>query len=243
MSIPRWQWDESVQRGTDYASVERVREYDERMAALRNVAAEAGTIIELLELGPDDAVLEVGTGTGAFARVAARRCRKVIALDVSPVMLHYAAERAREEGLTNIDFREAGFLTYQHEGAPLDAVVTQLALHHLPDAWKLIALQRLAGFLRADGRLYLTDVVFPDSAQADWAGYFERLVDSTPASSRAEMACHLRQEFSTFDWMMRDIIVHAGFSIESAEVERGFLAHYLAKVVKEPLGCLRTPAA
>lgn len=85
MTTPTWQWDESIQRGTDYASVERVREYDERMAALRDVAAEAGKILALLALAPDDVVLDVGTGTGAFARAAAGRCRKVIALDVSPV--------------------------------------------------------------------------------------------------------------------------------------------------------------
>jgi ubiquinone/menaquinone biosynthesis C-methylase UbiE len=218
-----------IQRGTDYASVERVREYDERMAAMRNVAAEAEMILALLALSPDDVLLEVGTGTGAFARAAARRCRRVVGLDVSPVMLEYATQRAGEEGMDNIDFQEAGFLTYKHRGEPFAAAVTQLALHHLPDAWKLIALRRLAGFLRPGGVLYLTDVVFPDSAQADWSAYFQTLVDSMPENSRTEMACHVRQEFSTFDWMMREILVHAGFAIERAELEQAFLAHYLCR--------------
>jgi putative AdoMet-dependent methyltransferase len=226
VTIPDWQWDETIQRGTDYASVEQVREYDERMAAMRNVAAEVDKILGLLELSPDDVVLEIGTGTGAFARAAARRCRKVVALDVSPVMLEYAAQRAREEGLQNIEFREAGFLTYEHHGAPLAAIVSQLALHHLPDAWKLIALQRLAGFLRPGGALYLTDVVFADSAQSDWPTYFGALVDSMPASSRVAMARHIRQEFSTFDWMLRDMLARAGFAIESVESEGRFLSHY-----------------
>jgi putative AdoMet-dependent methyltransferase len=229
VTIPSWQWNEQIQRGTDYASVERVREYDERMAAMRDVAAEAGKILDQIGVSSDDVVLEIGTGTGAFARAAARRCRRVIALDVSPVMLEYAVQRAREEGITTIDFREAGFLTYEHEGEPLAAAVSQLALHHLSDAWKLIALERLAGFLRPGGALYLTDVVFADEAQFDWPVYLPALVEAMPESSRVEMARHIRQEFSTFDWMMRALLERAGFAIETVERERGFLSHYLCR--------------
>jgi putative AdoMet-dependent methyltransferase len=229
LMTPVWQWDETIQRGTDYASVERVREYDERMGAMRNVAAEAEKIVRLLAFSPGDTLVEVGTGTGAFAREAARRCRRVIALDVSPVMLEYAAQRAGEEGLDNLEFHEAGFLTYEHQGEPVAAIVSQLALHHLPDAWKLIGLERLAGILRPGGTFYLTDVVFPDGAQSEWPAYFQRLVESMPASSRSEMAHHIRQEFSVFDWMMRALLTHAGFVVEEAELEREFLGHYLCR--------------
>lgn len=229
MTAPMWQWDENVQRGTDYTSEAEVAAYDRRMAALRDVSAEAGRILALLGLSADDVLLEVGTGTGAFARAAAQRCCQVIAIDISVVMLGYAARLAWEQQIDNIEFQQAGFLSYEHHGRPLSAVVTQLALHHLPDAWKLIALQRLAGFMREGGRLYLTDVVFPDGAQADWPGHLQMLVDSMPVSSRAEMARHLRQEFSTFDWMMRAILVRAGFAIESVEPEGSYLHHYLCR--------------
>ena len=229
MAIPEWQWDEKIQRGTDYASVERVREYDERMAAMRDVAAESERILNQIGISAGDDLLEIGTGTGALARAAARRCRRVVALDVSPIMLEYAAQRAREEGITTIEFCEAGFLTYEHDGEPFAAVVSQLALHHLPDAWKLIALGRLAGFLRPGGRFYLTDVVFFDEAQSDWPGHCAALVDAMPPSSRVEMARHIRQEFSTFDWVMRALLERAGFAIESVERERGFLSHYLCR--------------
>lgn len=82
----------------------------------------------MLEVSPDDLLLEVGTGTGAFAWVAATRCRTVIALDASPLMLTYAARRAREEDLKNIVFRQEGFLTYEHAGEPVAAAVSQFAL-------------------------------------------------------------------------------------------------------------------
>lgn len=231
MQQPDWQWDELIQRGTDYASVAEVRAYDERMGAIRDVGAETRRILDLLEVSSTYALLEIGTGTGAFARAAARRYRAVIAADVSPAMLEYAAARATEEGISNIDFVRAGFLSYEHRGEPLTAIVSQLALHHLPDVWKVVALRRLAGMMAAGGRLYLTDVVFPDEAQHDWPRYVEGFVERMPEEIRDEMACHIREEFSTFDWIMRGIIERAGFAIESAEMEGEFLAHYLCRRV------------
>jgi putative AdoMet-dependent methyltransferase len=229
MERPRWQWDEQVQRGTDYASLREVQAYDERMGSIRDVGAEARRILQFLELSPEDVLLEVGTGTGAFARAAAKQCRTVIAIDVSEIMLAYAAQRACDEGIENAVFAPGGFLTYEHQGEPVSAVVSQLALHHLPDAWKLIALRRLAGMMADAGRLYLTDMVFPDEARHDWPAYADRLLAGMPEETRSEMACHVRQEFSTFDWIMRGILERAGFTIEKVETDGDYLAHYLCR--------------
>ena len=54
----------------------------------------------------------------------------------------------------------AGFLSYEHRGDPPAAVVTRNALHHLPDFWKAIALERIARLLRPGGVLLLQDIVF-----------------------------------------------------------------------------------
>lgn len=224
-----WQWDERAQRGTDYESLEQVRAYDERMAALRDVTAEAQSILALLEVSPTDVLLEVGTGTGAFARLAAARCRSVIALDVSEAMLAYAAHRAEEEGIKNIKFQLAGFLTYEHEGGPLAAAVSQLALHHLPDPWKLIGLKRLAGLLRPGGRLFLADVVLDESMADDPERYFSQLIARLPEGFRNAMARHFSQEFSTFDRTMRDILDRAGFVIEKSDRKDIFLTRYLCR--------------
>lgn len=232
MAAPIWQWDESLQRGWDYGSLAEVRRHDERMTAFRDVAAEARSILARLELSPDDVLLEIGTGTGAFAREAARRCRRVVAIDVSRAMVEYAACRAEEEHLDNIVFQEAGFLTYQHEGEPLAAIVSQTALHHLPDAWKLIALERLRGFLRERGRLYLSDVVYADRVQTGWATLFQAAVDH-PGDGREETVTHIREEFSTFDWIMRGILTHAGFELEWATLINDFVGHYLCRKREE----------
>ncbi len=226
---PLWQWDEDRQVGTDYTDETEVRVYDQRMSALRDRAEENRCTIELLGVTQSDSVLEVGTGTGSFALQCARVAERVVALDVSQAMLNYAAEQAERDGIRNISFVRAGFLSYVHEGPPVDLVVSQLALHHLPDPWKLVALRRLAGIVRSGGRLLLSDVVFPDDAATDFAGYCEALVGAMPSSSATEMARHLASEFSTFDWAMRGILIRAGFSLEHARTEGAFLTHYLCR--------------
>jgi len=55
---------------------------------------------------------------------------------------------------------QAGFLSYEHEGNAADIVYSRNALHHLPDFWKAVALERIAGILKPDGTPRLRDLVF-----------------------------------------------------------------------------------
>ncbi len=155
-----WQYDEMKHVGTDYNSEAEVENYDRRMATIRDIRSEILEIITSLDLSADAAVLEFGSGTGEFAAAVSEQCRLVYAVDISPIMLAFAEKKARSRGRGNIRFVNAGFLNYRHEGDPLDAVVTQLALHHLPDFWKQIALMKMNALLKPGGRLYLRDVVF-----------------------------------------------------------------------------------
>ena len=50
----------------------------------------------------EDRVLEIGAGTGIFTLAIARRCREVVALDISSDMLRVLERKAREAGLANI---------------------------------------------------------------------------------------------------------------------------------------------
>jgi putative AdoMet-dependent methyltransferase len=96
-------------------------------------------------------VIDIGSGTGTFAIQVAQRCAIVYAVDVSKAMLDRAQSKAAEAGVSNIVFHHAGFLTYEHNEAPVDAVVTTFAFHHLPDFWKGIALKRVHGMLQPGG--------------------------------------------------------------------------------------------
>ena len=109
-----WRRNEFQQIGTDYGSIDEVAAYDARMRKMRDVDAENRMILDAIRLKKESAVLEIGMGTGAFARAAAKVCAHVTALDVSTMMIDYASSKAREEKLENIDFYHAGFLSFDY---------------------------------------------------------------------------------------------------------------------------------
>lgn len=233
-----WLYDEGKQIGTDYEDVSEIRAYDMRMAKIRDVGDEIGEVLDLLDLAPEATVLEMGTGTGEFPIAAVSRCSKVIAADVSLPMLEYARkkakERLREQGrvgdLERIEYVRGGFLTYQHEGEPLDAVVTQFVLHHLPDFWKQVALLRIAGMLKDGGRLFIRDVVYSFDA-ADYEGFFDRylsrMAEIGGEGTPTDILVHIRDEHSTMGWILEGMMERAGFEIERSDYRAGFIATFL----------------
>lgn len=228
--IPKWQYNEMKSTGVDYSNVSEVQAYDNRMSKIRNVAVESKEIISVLSLPPSAALLEIGTGTGSFAVEVAKYFAKVIAIDVSPTMIEFAKRKALEKDTQNIEFHHAGFLTYEHLGEPLDAVVSQIALHHLPDYWKLIALKRIHGMLKDGGRLYLRDVVFSFDPN-DYQLFFDQWIDGLKRVAGEEMALDtetsVRDEYYTCDWIMEGLLTRAGFKIRSKDYTDGFMAVYL----------------
>ena len=232
MSIPAWQYLESAHPGADFDALSE--SYDLRMQKFRNVQGEINEILDFLDLQRDQVVLEMGTGTGEFALAAARCCSKVYAVDLSLGMLRYAEKKAQARRVSNVKFLPGGFLTYSHQGEPLDAAVSQLALHHLPDFWKQIALIRLASMLKPGGRLCLRDVVYSFSP-ADYASFFDEFLSSESDRTKGDrefvgsITSHVKNEYSTMDWVMQGMIERAGFSTEKVKHSRGFFALYLCR--------------
>ncbi len=229
-SYPRWQYNELQQVGTDYTNKAQVQAYDMNMQKLRDIKKETKTIIKSLNLTRNQTILEIGTGTGSFAIDAAEHCAKVIAIDVSIGMLKFAQQKAKSKGLTNIEFHHAGFLTYENLGEPLDAVVSQLALHHLPDFWKLIALRRIFEMLKKGGKFYLRDTVYSFTID-NYKNFFNNWIDGVEHAAGEELACDLetavREEYTTLNWIMEELLKKAGFSIDIADYSEGFMAIYM----------------
>lgn len=97
-------------------------------------------LIELAEIDTGYTVVDVATGVGDPALSVARRvgpAGRVIATDQSEAMLAAAAGRAREAGLTNIEFRQLDANVFDLPDATIDAIVCRwglMFLSDLPDA-------------------------------------------------------------------------------------------------------------
>jgi putative AdoMet-dependent methyltransferase len=231
MQRPVWQYDEMHQVGADYSNPVEAAKWDEKRATLGDVAADMRQMISLLRPGASDVLIDIGAGTGTFAIEAARLCRKVYAVDVSAAMLECARRKAEDAGIGNIEYHQAGFLTYEHAAEPADIVTSMAALHHLPDAWKQAGLLRMAGMLQPGGRLLLRDVVFnfgPRQYGESFDGMVSAMGKRGGDSLAASMARHIREEFSTFDWIIEGMLRRAGFRIEMADHRQG-LAEYLCR--------------
>lgn len=225
-----WQYNEQVHVGVNYADLQQAKAYDARMARLRDVAAEADRIGEALALTSQDTVWEIGVGTGECALALALRCREVLGSDISAAMLSVAQAKATERAVRNIRFELGGFLTGFRPEEPVYAIVSQLALHHLPDFWKFRALQGLYAHLRPGGRFFLRDVVFGE--QADYDAHFAELIGGLKEKAGEEMAQataqHIRAEYSTLDWILEGMLPRCGFRILTKQSE-GLLTSYLCE--------------
>ncbi|MEM1058397.1 MAG: methyltransferase domain-containing protein [Verrucomicrobiota bacterium] len=223
-----WQYDEFRQVGRDYGDAAEVGIYDATHADFRDIAAEAGAMLDALGVRADSVLIDFGCGTGEFALHEARRCGRVIAVDVSERMLAAARRKLEQAGLANVEFHHAGFLTYAHAGSPADAIASTFALHHLPDFWKGVALERLHGMLRPGGRFYLRDVVLPEDRPLEKIrAFIEKQAELGGDFLREDAEGHFRDEHSTSAWVMEGLLTRAGFRLERAEQTDGVIATYL----------------
>lgn len=228
--FPGWYYNEMQQVGTDYTDDAQVLAYDTRMQKLRDIKKETREIIALLDINKNHTILEFGTGTGSFSIEIAKHCARAHAVDISPQMLELAKQKAKESNVDNIEFHNAGFLTYDHLGNSPDAVVSQLALHHLPDFWKLVALKRIYKMLKTDGKFYLQDTVYSFNVE-DYTSFFNNWTRGIKSIAGEELAhdseVAIRDEYSTLDWIMEGLLGRAGFTIDRAEYIEGFMAVYV----------------
>jgi protein-L-isoaspartate(D-aspartate) O-methyltransferase len=87
---------------------------------------------DLLRVGPNDVVLEIGTGSGYQAAVLARLVRKVHTIEIVPPLAEAAAQRLQHLGYANIATRVGdGYYGWQ-EAAPFDGIMVTAAASQVP---------------------------------------------------------------------------------------------------------------
>ena len=225
MSTAGWYPVEREHAGPEHLEADYVAGYDAKTGL---DLEDALGLLRRQGLRADTTLLDLGCGTGLLAAAAAPEVGRAVGVDPSPAMLEVARSRS-----DTVEWVEAGFLTYEHEGAPPQLVHSRHALHHLPDFWKGVALARIHDLLAPGGALVLRDLVY-DFEPADADRRIEEWlagVAPTPAQgwTRAELETHVRDEHSTFAWVHESLLEHAGFEIVERDVRGGIYATYVCR--------------
>ena len=101
--------------------------------------------------------LEIGCGTGAFARRLAERAKNVIALDLSRQMIRVA--RSRSAKFPNIQFQVADVAHWDFPAEHFDCIATIATLHHVQPGEVLL---KMKAALRSGGVLMVLDLFEPE---------------------------------------------------------------------------------
>ena len=121
----------------------------------------------LLKYVPENCglALEIGCGTGAFARELAARCRRVVALDLSAEMIRVA--RSRSARFDNVEFQLADAMTWSFPQSQFDFICSIATLHHLEQRELF---EKMRDALKPGGVLLVLDLVESN-------GLVERMLD------------------------------------------------------------------
>lgn len=222
-----WYYNDRRQVGLDFSAEAQIATYDRRQA---DHPDRARATLKSLGLQEGWTVADIGCGTGLMACEAAEMGATVHAIDISPAMLSMAGLRAREAGVSLMT-QSAGFLSFTYEANSFDLIISEYALHHLPDFWKAVGLARVFNALKPGGLLFLRDVVFtskPDGVERSVEQWSDFLLKNH-GYSREEFAMHVRDQHSTFGWVIEGLLKEAGFVLERVDYSAPVYGTYRAR--------------
>ncbi|ULK99840.1 class I SAM-dependent methyltransferase [Bradyrhizobium sp. I71] len=221
-----WYYNERNRMGIEPAVASIYDSHDD--ADLRARAA-----LKMLGVQRGWRIADIGCGNGVLATEAALMGAEVDAIDISPAMLALAEIYARDRKAP-VRTQSAGLLSFAYRPASYDLIVSEFTLHHLPDFWKAVAMSRIYRALKPGASFYLRDIVYtamPDAVERDveqWADFQIKNHDF----ARGSVVTHMRDEYSTFGWVMERMLTDVGFTLVSADYHAPMHGTYLLRKPK-----------
>src|SRR5580692_1763221 len=151
----------------------------------------------------------------------------------APAMLGLANIQARDRRVA-IRTQPAGLLSFAYQPNSYDLIVSEFTLHHLPDFWKAVAMSRIFGALKPGANFYLRDIVFvrtPDGSERDVEEWAEFSITNHDFN-RDSVVTHMRDEYSTFGWVIERMLGDAGFVLTSVDYHAPLHGTYLLQKPK-----------
>lgn len=197
-------------------------------------------LIALVEPRRDEAVLDVGTGSGGLALLAARTGADVTGIDIAEDGIERARTRAKDEGLDiRFDVGDAQSLPYPE--AAFDVVVSTFGVIFATDQRR--ATRELARVCKVGGRLGLT-LMPSDSRSAESVSILREFGDSDGGDHPAAFADRLEELLGdTFEFEARRVEAPAeprATTWNEALDQSGQLRTLAATLPPERLAALRT---
>lgn len=116
------------------------------------------TAIRLIGISPEQSLLEIGSGIGGPARyLASKSGAHITALELQADQNQMAKQLSQRCGASQNLSHECGyFLTYDWGDRRFDAIVSWLALYHIPDRQNMLA--RCLDVQKTSGKFYTEDL-------------------------------------------------------------------------------------
>lgn len=174
-------------------------------------------------------VLDIGCGTGALTRRAARRGARVKGIDINAEMLAIAAQQTREAGLEDsVELVEMGVAELDGEKPEsYDVVMSGLCFSELSDDELTYTLGQVRRLLKPGGLLLVADEVKPDSLPA-------RMFRSLVRAPLVALTYLITQQTTHAIERLPERLAEAGLRIVSQESSR--MRDFLEVVARKPSG-------
>ena len=111
----------------------------------------------LLRLLSPLVIADIGAGEGTLSLMLAQRALKVIAIDSSPKMVEYGSGIARQNNVTNLEWRVGDMEDLPIEDFAVDIVLMHQSLHHAIHPTRAIG--EASRVLKPGGRLVVMDLL------------------------------------------------------------------------------------
>lgn len=201
-------------------------------------------LLETMNLGQNEHILDIGIGTGNLAfKINQRYGCSFAGIDISQEMLNITKSKATEKGL-KVDLRLENIDSTTHYDNTFDAAIASFALHHVSTETKPQVFKNIHRILKPGGRLGIAECLVDVDGDVNSVERLEHIIkrwgiaaikalkNSGPDFAVVELDAmkdvYLRNhEYLETQEKWKNLTKENGFTIESEKITNEVLGHYV----------------